>query len=126
MNEWQIDSLASLDGSVSAFKDFVTSQAIYEIDGYFILEYPRIERLFQQSITQLADTAHITPDFLIENQASVIAMTIDGDFIIANDQHTWVLERSLYKEDCECFTLPINLWWQAYFDGEIISRILAL
>lgn len=125
MNDWQIDALASLDGTVRSFKQFITEQAINEIDEYFILEFPRIDYLFQQALDQLADDSHWMPDFLYKNQASVIALTIDGDFLIANDQHTWLIERSFYIEDSECFIIPINKWWQAYFKGTLDSAILS-
>ncbi|MGX6961591.1 hypothetical protein [Vagococcus xieshaowenii] len=126
MNEWQIDSLASLDDNVSSFKEFIKSQSIYELDNYFILEYPRIERIFQLTLDQLHYADTLPKDFLLANDAQVVAMTIDGDFIVANDFHTWVIERSFYIEDIECFILPINKWWIAYFNQTLSSSILSL
>ena len=126
MNDLQIKALDKLDGSITSFKTFIQTQAINEIDEYFILEQPQVNENFQQNLKSLFSPETIPLTFLEDNHASVIAQTIDGDFIVANNQYTWVIDRSMYLEDSECFLVTINQWFTAYFQHQLLSSVLNL
>ena len=86
-----------------------------------------IEDQFEQNIQYLCSDETISfDDILIWKQHGflVVAQTIDGDYIAATTEQTFVIPVSLYKSDIETYDLFITDFFIAYTTGTIRSEFL--
>lgn len=94
-----------------------------EYEDYFFFATPKRERDFLAAIHFLA-----SPEtFSVSDYQKwvLIAQTIDGDYLLADDQQTMILPVSLYRSDIELIDLPIVDFFIQYDNQQIQSNILA-
>lgn len=111
------------DKTVTTFIKHFDDRRIFQYDDYFLLDQERIVRLFNTNVAELQSDITLTPDFF-DSATKVVAMTIDGDFILANDQRTYVIPKNLVKADLEIFELPLIDFFVQYEEQQLNSTIL--
>lgn len=112
------------DKRVDTFIKHFDDRRIFQYDDYFLLDQERITRLFSTNLKQLQSDITIPTDFFDSQTTKVVAMTIDGDFILANDQRTYVIPKNMIKADLEVFELPLIDFFVRYEEQELNSNIL--
>ena len=110
------------DQKVETFIHYFDDRRIFQYADFFLLDQARIKRLLQQNIAALASDITVTAADLADKH--VVAMTIDGDFILASDSETLVLPRTLVKADLETFDVPVLTFFIQYETGQLPSNIL--
>lgn len=113
------------DKTVATFIKHFDDRRIFQYDDYFLLDQERIVRLFESNLKALQSEITIEPDFFDET-TKVVAMTIDGDFILANDQRTYVLPKTLIKADLEVFDMALIDFFVQYEEQSLQSTILPM
>ncbi|MGX6979771.1 hypothetical protein ACWN8V_11045 [Vagococcus elongatus] len=116
--------LALEDDSIVSFKKMLASEKIEEVNDVLIFQQPMVTDVFNNVSQSLYSPYTISNNFLLENEAEVLAMTIDGDFICGNEQYTYCIPKNLLKSDMEKFNLPIRSFFLALESGEEQSQIL--
>lgn len=111
------------DKTVNTFIKHFDDRRIFQYDDYFLLDQDRIVRLFNANVVALQSEITITPDYF-DSDTKVVAMTIDGDFILANDQRTYVIPKNLVKADIEVFERPLIDFFVDYEEQHLNSTIL--
>lgn len=105
------------------FLQAVAQCQMQEYEEYFLFATPKRERDFISAVDFLSSPETFS---LSDYQNWVlIAQTIDGDYLLANDQQTMILPVSLYRSDIEMIDLPIVDFFIRYDEGKIQSHILA-
>lgn len=112
------------DKKVTTFINYFDERRIFQYDDYFLLDQARIKRLFLNNVAHLASEVTLSPDFLTEEGAEVVAMTIDGDFILANDHQTFVIPKSFMTADIEVFPQAVIDFFVAYEEQTLVSHTL--
>lgn len=108
---------------------FKLSQSnITDVNDYLILSQPLITDTFIKTGNYFIDEG-ITDIFsiekLIDSCGQVIAMTIDGDFICASDDTTWVMPKSLLLSDIETYSLSIDNFFKELLTDGLTSQIIS-
>ncbi len=111
------------DKTVDTFIKHFDDRRIFQYDDYFLLDQERIVRIFNSNIVELQSDITLSPDYF-DPATKVVAMTIDGDFILANDQRTYVIPKSLVTSDIEVFELPLIDFFVDYEEQQLNSTIL--
>lgn len=112
------------DQKVETFIKHFDDRRIFQYGDYFLLDQERIQRLFKTNLTALQSEITLSEDYFDEQTTKVVAMTIDGDFILANDQRTYVVPRTLVKADLEVYEMPVIDFFVAYETHELNSNII--
>lgn len=111
------------DKTVSTFIKHFDDRRIFQYDDYFLLDQERIVRLFNTNVEELQSEITLTPGYF-DADTKVVAMTIDGDFILANNHRTYVVPKSLIKADIETYDLPLIGFFVKYEEQQLNSTIL--
>lgn len=109
------------DEKVTTFIKHFDDRRIFQYGDYFLLDQERIQRIFQSNVSALASDITIGSDYFDTQTTKVVAMTIDGDFILASDQRTYVVPRTMIKADLEVYEMPVIDFFIAYETHELHS-----
>lgn len=112
------------DTTVTTFVKHFDDRRIYQYNEFFLLDQDRINRLFKTNLEELASEITLTPtDFDLE-VVKVVAMTIDGDFILASDSQVFVVPNTMVKADVETFDMPVIDFFVSYEEHTLSSSII--
>lgn len=112
------------DTTVTTFIKHFDDRRIYQYNEFFLLDQDRINRLFRSNLEELAsDITLNTTDFDLE-AIKVVAMTIDGDFILASDSQVFVVPNTMVRADVETFDMPVIDFFVSYEEHTLSSAII--
>lgn len=111
------------DESAQTFLNLLTKLVPQPEDPFFIFTQELVNRRFDNSLANLAGPMTVQSDDFPED-TYVLAMTIDGDFILASDHYVYVVTKNLIAEEIEVYDLsPIN-FFVAFEANQLASQIL--
>ena len=112
------------DSSLKAFLDQLQEQHIGHFNEYLLFNVANMETTFFNNLAFLADDDIWTKEELKEY--SLVAQTIDNDYILATDEAVLIIPSSLNKKDSE--KLPLSIWnfFKAFEDKTLESNILSI
>ena len=111
------------DSTVHTFINFIQLEHKTTDEDFFIFDQDVINRRFLSSLQAMDSDLTIDPDFFTDD-IHVVAMTIDGDFILASDHYVYVVTKNLIAEEIEVYDLsPIN-FFVAFEANQLASQIL--
>ena len=125
MNFREIKEKSDVHDPHSFLQQMITEQQNEE-DPFFIFQTD-IEQKFETNIQFLASEDTLSEadyHYWKETDFLIVCQTIDGDFIGGNDDETFIIPSSLYKEDIEIYSLFLSDFFVSYEEGMIDSKIL--
>lgn len=111
------------DSTVHTFINFIKLEHKTTDEDFFIFDQDVINRRFLSSLQAMDSDLTIDPDFFTDD-IHVVAMTIDGDFILASDTEIYVMEKGLIADDVEVYDLSAIEFFVAFEQGFLASDIL--
>lgn len=111
------------DESVHTFLNTLQTVGDDQEDPFFLFSQNLITRRFKQSAEQLAGPMTVEEDDFPED-THVLAMTIDGDFILASDHYVYVVGKNLIADDIEVYDLSPIDFFVAFEHNQLASHIL--
>ncbi|MGO3731683.1 MAG: hypothetical protein ACTJHC_00755 [Vagococcus sp.] len=109
--------------SPTDFLHTLKQAGISDLNGYLLFNLDDQTKTFYQNLDFLADDSVWTKEELITY--TLVAQTIDNDYLLATSDTVLVIPYHLYKEDSEMFNQSIWAFLTAYTTGANPSRILA-
>lgn len=112
------------DTTVTTFIKHFDDRRIYQYDEFFLLDQDRINRLFKSNLEELASDITLTPEDIDLETTKVVAMTIDGDFVLGSDSQVVVVPNTMVKADVETFDMPVIDFFVNYEEQTLQSAII--
>lgn len=112
------------DKKVATFLNYLDQRCITQYDNFFIFTPEQINRSFQAAIEGLVSDITISNDYLQLHRLTLVSMTIDGDFILANDSETYVIESTLIEVDIEKHPVTVIDFFVAYENQTLQSQLI--
>lgn len=117
-----------LTDTPESFLQALEKEQIQEIGGYWLFTGQAGEKQFEKNLNYLASSETISPtdyqNWQKETDFHFIAQTIDGDYLVASKEQIRFIPVSLYREDLETYSLTLGEFFQAYFNGKLVSKII--
>lgn len=111
--------------SPSELTNYLERHKLLTFQDYLLFNGPSN---FYNALEALVSEITLTPAEInsLENEHGfkIIAQTIDGDFLAATTEETWVISKNLIVADIERFPYPILDFLVNYEQGTIESKIL--
>lgn len=111
------------DKSVHTFLNYITQTELIDDLDFFLFDQATINRRFQIQSKNLASEITVKADDFPED-THVIAMTIDGDYILASNHYVYVVSKNLIAEDIEVYDLTPIDFFVAFEANMLASHIL--
>lgn len=111
------------DNSVHTFINFITSTDILDNVDFFIFNQETINRRFYTYLKNNQSSLTVKEDDFPED-THVVAMTIDGDYILASNHYVYVVTKNLIADDIEVYDLTAIDFFVAFEANKLASMIL--
>ncbi|QIL46941.1 hypothetical protein G7081_07550 [Vagococcus coleopterorum] len=111
------------DESIHTFLNFISNTDLLEDFDFFLFDQEMVNRRFKTSVKNLASEMTVQEEDFPED-THVVAMTIDGDFILASNHYVYVVTKNLIAEDIEVYDLTPIDFFVAFEANMLASTIL--
>lgn len=111
------------DTSVHTFLDYITQTEIIDDLDFFTFDPANNHRRFHSAIAGLNSEMTVKAEDFPED-THVIAITIDGDYILASNHYVYVVTKNLIAEDIEVYDLTPIDFFVAFEANQLASHIL--
>ena len=119
----ELATLAQND-SVEEFQKILKENQIRDFNDYLLFDLTNMAKNFQQNLLFLSDDSIWTTDEL--SDYTLVAQTIDNDYILATQNQVLVIPSSLNRSDSEFFDESIWSFLEKLEEKRLISQIIAV
>ncbi len=105
------------------FLRLLEEKGIQQVEEYFFFQTMYNQTAFEQALAYLSSDITLTAEAL--SGYTIVARTVDGDFIAADSQTVLVIPRTLVTADVEQHPLSVFDFFIAWEDGSLHSQLVS-